>query len=93
MGYFGVKQETRYWSVTCKRCGEAINFDHFDERGPFYDQGKCVVAVECPRCREKRRYRSLEIWRHKITITPHGSPKYFITAPIFIRFGDPRDVE
>jgi hypothetical protein len=86
MGYFGLTDEIKYWSVTCKRCGEAINFAHFDERGHKYDQN-CVIAVECPRCREKRRYRSVEVWRHRVTSSPIGTAHYFVTEPIFIKFG------
>ena len=88
MGFFGVDDKIRYWSVTCKRCREAINFALFDEKGRMYDHCECVVAVECPRCKEKRRYRALEIWRHRITSTPFGSGTYLITEPIFIKCGD-----
>lgn len=87
MGYFGVSDTIRYWSVTCKRCREAINFASFDPRGFIYDEQICVVAVECPRCMEKRRYRHTEIWRHRVTETSKVSLAYVITEPLFIQFG------
>lgn len=86
MGYFGLNDEIRYWSVTCKRCREPVNFAHFDPRGHLYDQVRCVVALECPRCQEKRRYLHTEIWRHRISETSKVSLKFFVTEPIFIQF-------
>lgn len=86
MGYFGLRDDIKYWSVTCKRCSETINFAHFDPKGHLYDQTQCVVAVQCPRCRERRRYRSSEIWRHRVTETPLAVNNCFVTEPIFIRF-------
>ena len=87
MGYFGLRDDIKYWSVTCKRCRETINFAHFDPKGHLYDQMQCVVAVQCPRCDERRRYLPTEIWRHRVTQTTLASPYNFITEPIFIRFG------
>lgn len=89
MGYFGIRDEIRYWAVTCKRCGESINFAHFDERGHLYDHVRCVVAVQCPRCRDRRRYLASEIWRHRVTETPSSVNNGFVTAPIFIQFLGP----
>jgi hypothetical protein len=86
MGYFGLHDEIRYWSVTCKRCREAINFAHFDPKGNLYDQIQCVVAVECPRCLERRRYLHTEIWRHRISETSKVSLKFYVTEPLFIQF-------
>src|ERR1700761_3302789 len=37
MGYFGLTDEVKYWSVTCKRCAHVINFAHFDPKGHLYD--------------------------------------------------------
>lgn len=86
MGYFGLSDEIRYWSVTCKRCREPINFAHFDPRGFMYDSKPCVVALECPRCQERRRYLFTDIWRHRISETTKASLSYFITEPISIQF-------
>lgn len=87
MGYFGLHDEIRYWSVTCKRCREAINFALFDPNGFIYDLKACVVAVECPRCHDRRRYLHTEIWRHRITETSKVSLKYVVTEPISIKIG------
>lgn len=86
MGCFGLRDDIKYWSVTCKRCREPINFAHFDPKGHLYDLTRCVVAVQCPRCLDRRRYRSSEIWRRRVTESTLAGNKDFITEPIFIQF-------
>ena len=87
MGYFGLDSYIKYWSVTCKLCREHINFALYDKDGFQYDRRICEVALECPRCLEKRRYLHTDIWKRHITETSKVSDRSVITQPIFIRIG------
>jgi hypothetical protein len=86
MGYFGLRDDIKYWSVTCKRCHLVINFASYDPKGFEYDLTFCVVAVECPRCLDKRKYRHTDIWRHRITETSKVLDHSVITTPLFIQY-------
>lgn len=79
MGYFGYNDKEKYWSVICKgkRCGQTFAFALLQPKdGKFY---RATVALKCPRCGEKRRYRPLETFRQSVLVGTTDP----ITAPLF----------
>jgi hypothetical protein len=79
MGYFGFNDREKYWAVICKGkgCKQSFPFALIQPNdGKLY---RATVALQCPRCGEKRRYRPLETFRSRVL---EGREEQ-IAAPLF----------
>jgi RNase P subunit RPR2 len=77
MGYFGYNEKEKYWAVICKGCRKMFPFALLQAKdGKFY---RATVALKCPLCGEKWRYRPLESIRQSV-LEGDTTP---ITAPLF----------
>jgi RNase P subunit RPR2 len=77
VGYFGYNEKEKYWAVICKRCRQSFPFALLQPNdGKVY---RAMVALQCPRCGEKRRYLPLDTFRLSVL---EGRDEA-ITAPLF----------